>query len=97
MCDVRHFWFTSGPLANLLTKKFSHRSVVMLGAVMVVIGIFCMPWTNSLHAMIVLYGLLTGNACFPLNVTVEDRSGKAHSLAKIECAAVDCHNGTMRG
>lgn len=59
--DLYDFWPSPGPLANLLTKRFSHRSVVMLGATLVVTGIFSMPWFNSLHAMIVLYGFLAGN------------------------------------
>ncbi|XP_070181608.1 monocarboxylate transporter 13-like [Littorina saxatilis] len=49
----------------LLTKKFSHRCVVILGAVMVVMSIFAMPWADSLQAMIVLYGFLEGlGFCF---------------------------------
>lgn len=59
--DLYDFWPSPGPLANLLTKRFSHRSAVMLGAALVVIGIFSMPWFNSLPAMIVLYGFLAGN------------------------------------
>ncbi|XP_005099864.1 monocarboxylate transporter 13 [Aplysia californica] len=59
------FFMGGGLLANWLASKYSHRAVALLGAALMAVGLFVMPWLQSLRAMIPFYGVFVGlGGCF---------------------------------
>lgn len=58
---VSSFNPTSAPLSTLLSNRFGHRPVVMIGGFLISLGNIVSAFTSSINDMYITIGLVSGN------------------------------------
>ena len=60
MNNNKNVLFISGPLASIMTNRFGHRNIVMLGGILTTIGMCISAYATDIYFLYFSYGVITG-------------------------------------